>query len=79
MNDNFENNDDCSTAAEECERFDIIENDILNNIGNQSVSDEKKRRIPAAAIFLAMIFYCCVRSDRLLYSFGYKPRKPRRI
>ena len=56
MNDNFENNDDCSTAAEECERFDIIENDILNNIGNQSVSDEKKRRIPAAAIFLAMIF-----------------------
>ena len=51
MNDNFENNDDCSTAAEECERFDIIENDILNNIGNQSVSDEKKRRIPAAAIF----------------------------
>ena len=53
MNDNFENNDDCSTAAEECERFDIIENDILNNIGNQSVSDEKKRRIPAAAIFLA--------------------------
>ncbi len=41
MNDNFENNDDCSTAAEECERFDIIENDILNNIGNQSVSDEK--------------------------------------
>lgn len=56
MNDNFENNEERSTAADECERFDIIENDILNNIGSQPVPEKKRRRIPAAAIFLALIF-----------------------
>ena len=87
MNDNFENNDDCSTAAEECERFDIIENDILNNIGNQSVSDEKKRRIPAAAIFLAMIFivvcvltvYCIVSDINRGNLAGFEPEFQGRI
>lgn len=59
--------------------LDIIENDILNNIGNQSVSDEKKRRIPAAAIFLVMIFIVvCVLTVYCIVS-DINRGKPRRI
>lgn len=49
--------------------------------GNQSVSDEKKRRIPAAAIFLAMIFivvcvltvYCIVSDINRGNLAGFEP------
>lgn len=56
MNDNFENNEERYSAADECECFENTENEIINNIKNDPVIEKKKRHIPAAVIFLVLIF-----------------------
>lgn len=56
MNDNFENNEERYTAADECECFENTENEIINNIENDPVIEKKKRHMPASVIFLVLIF-----------------------
>lgn len=56
MNDNFENNEERYSAADECDCFENTENEIINNIENDPVIEKKKRHIPAAVIFLVLIF-----------------------
>lgn len=56
MNDNFENNEERYTAADECECFENTENEIINNIENDPVIKKKKRHMPASVIFLVLIF-----------------------
>ncbi|MDE6103775.1 MAG: trypsin-like peptidase domain-containing protein, partial [Oscillospiraceae bacterium] len=56
MNDNFENNEERYTAADECECFENTENEIINNIENDPVIEKKKRHMPVSVVFLVLIF-----------------------
>lgn len=81
MIENFEHNEERNSDADKCECIENTDSEIICDIESESVSENKKRRLPVSVIFLVLIFavvcvltvYCII-SDLCRGNFtGFEP------